>query len=438
MSIKIAVVGTGYVGLVSGACFASIGHEVICIDNNRDKIEKLLRKEVVLPIYEPGLDELVQKNVEEGRLNFTTDLKFAVENSDIVFIAVGTPQCEESGQANLKYVHQVAKEIAGYINKYTVIVNKSTVPIGTGDAVSKIVSSVNSQVEFSVVSNPEFLREGFAIADFLKGDRVVVGVENARAQELMRKVYQPLEEQGMPVIFTKVKSAEMIKYAANAMLSVKLCFMNNIADLSERLDVDVQDVAEGIGLDSRIGSKFLQVGPGFGGSCFPKDIMALNYIASQNDCDLPIIQATIDSNNDRKVRMAEKIENALGGSLDNKNIGVLGLAFKGNTDDCRESPAIAIIKLMQEKGANITAFDPEAMEESTHYISDITYASNKYEVCNNADALVILTEWDDFKELDLGLVKSKLKNPVLVDLRNLHNPQKVRMSGIEYHSVGRP
>ncbi|HAG53441.1 MAG TPA: UDP-glucose 6-dehydrogenase [Alphaproteobacteria bacterium] len=434
--MKIAVVGTGYVGLVSGTCFASIGHEVVCIDNNKDKIDNLNNRGVI-PIYEPGLEDLVKQNVAEGRLEFTTDLKAAVAASDVVFIAVGTPPRPDNGQADLKYVYQVAEEIGEAIDGFTVVVDKSTVPIGTAEEVTAIIEKVNPEADFAVVSNPEFLREGFAIDDFLNGDRVVVGVENSQAEELMKEVYIPLEKRGVQVLMTRVKTAEMIKYASNTFLATKLGFINEIADLCEKVGADVDQVAHAMGMDTRIGAKFLQAGPGFGGSCFPKDTMALEYIAKENGCDLSIVKATIDSNVNRKLRMAEKVAEALDGSLEGKTIGVLGLAFKGNTDDTRESPAIAIIKEMQKMGASIKAYDPAAIEEAKHELTDVKYGSDEYSVCDNADALVILTEWTQFAVLDLELVKAKLNNPILVDLRNLYSVAEVTTKGLKYYSIGR-
>lgn len=437
MSVKIAVVGTGYVGLVSGTCFASIGHQVVCIDNDVSKINNLQKEDVILPIYEPGLDDLVKSCVDDGKLSFSTDLKSSVAGADAVFIAVGTPPRPDNGQADLKYVYQVAEEIGNALDGFTVVVDKSTVPIGTADEVAEIIKNVNPNAKFSVASNPEFLREGFAIDDFLNGDRVVVGVEDQYSENIMKSIYKPLEDNGMPVMFTKVKAAEMTKYAANTFLATKLGFINEIADLCEKFSIDVQDVSKCIGLDSRIGSKFLQAGPGFGGSCFPKDTMALNHIAQENGCSLSIVKATIDSNVNRKSRMASKVADALNGSLDGKKIGVLGLAFKGNTDDTRESPAIAIIKVMQEMGAEITAYDPAAMEEAKHELTNINYASNEYDACEDAEAVVILTEWDQFGYLDLDVLKSKLLTPIMVDLRNLYEPKDVISKGIVYHSIGR-
>jgi UDPglucose 6-dehydrogenase len=434
--MKISVIGTGYVGLVSGTCFASLGHDVICIDNDEKKIREL-NEEGILPIYEPDLEGLVTQCVESGKLTFTTDTKAAVAKSDIVFIAVGTPPRADNKQADLKYVYQVAEEIGQAIDGYTVVVNKSTVPVGTADEVTEIIKKFKSEDEFDVVSNPEFLREGFAIKDFLEGDRVAVGLSSEKARQVMKQVYLPLEQNDMPVIYTDPKSAEMAKYAANTALAIRICFINEIADLCEKVGANIEDVAYIMGLDSRIGLKFLKTGPGFGGSCFPKDIMALEYTGRQYGCNLSLVKSMIESNNNRKQAMAEKISLALGGDLDGRTIGILGLAFKGNTDDCRESPAIAIIKVLQQMGANIVAYDPEAMDEAKHLLNDISYAEDSYSVCDNAEALIILTEWDEFAELDLQLVKSKLQTPMLIDLRNLYEPSEVRKQGLVYHSIGR-
>ena len=434
--MKISVIGTGYVGLVSGTCFASLGHDVICIDNDEKKIREL-NEEGILPIYEPDLEELVTQCVESGKLTFTTDTKAAVAKSDIVFIAVGTPPRADNKQADLKYVYQVAEEIGQAIDGYTVVVNKSTVPVGTADEVTEIIKKFKSEDEFEVVSNPEFLREGFAIKDFLEGDRVAVGLSSEKARQVMKQVYLPLEQNDMPVIYTDPKSAEMAKYAANTALAIRICFINEIADLCEKVGANIEDVAYIMGLDSRIGLKFLKTGPGFGGSCFPKDIMALEYTGRQYGCNLSLVKSMIESNNNRKQAMAEKISLALGGDLEGRTIGILGLAFKGNTDDCRESPAIAIIKVLQQMGANIVAYDPEAMDEAKHLLNGISYAEDSYSVCDNAEALIILTEWDEFAELDLQLVKSKLQTPMLIDLRNLYEPSEVRKQGLVYHSIGR-
>jgi UDPglucose 6-dehydrogenase len=434
--MKIAVVGTGYVGLVSGACFSSIGHNVICVDNNQTKIDNL-NNNGIIPIYEPGLENLVKENVKAQKLSFTTNLDYAVKNSDVIFIAVGTPPRPDNGQADLKYVYQVAQEIANSMDSFKVIVDKSTVPIGTADEVTNIIKNITKNDNFAVVSNPEFLREGSAIDDFLYGDRVVIGAENKQAEELMRKLYQPLEKNNVDIVITKVKTAEMIKYASNTFLAVKLGFINEIADLCEKIGGDVQDVAYAMGLDTRIGAKFLQAGPGFGGSCFPKDTKALKYIASQNNCELSIVNATIESNLNRKKVMAKKIENILDGDLANKNIAVLGLAFKANTDDCRESPSIDIINELLNKNANITAFDPVAMHEAKSILTNINYAENEYDACKNADALLILTEWAQFANLDLNKIKTNLKNPVIIDLRNLYELKTFENTGIAYHSVGR-
>lgn len=442
--MKIAVVGTGYVGLVSGTCFASIGHEVICIDNDQAKIDNL-NNDGIIPIYEPGLEELVKRNVEEGRLSFTTDLNAAVKQASAVFIAVGTPPRPDNGQADLKYVYQVAEEIANAIDKFTVVIDKSTVPIGTAEEVDAIIKKVNPKADFAVVSNPEFLREGSAINDFLEGDRVVVGVENEQAEKIMSEIYKPLSKNGMPVVMTKVRTAEMIKYASNTFLAVKLGFINEIADLCEKVGADVQEVAYSMGLDTRIGEKFLQAGPGFGGSCFPKDTKALKYIADtladdskdKNATRLTIVNATIESNLNRQEVMARKVKTILGKTLKGKKIAALGLAFKANTDDCRESPALNVIKEIQDRRGEVIAFDPVAMNEAKKVTSNITFAKNEYETCEGADALVILTEWPQFASLDLDKIKSKLKSPLIIDLRNMLDPQEVKSKGFEYHSIGR-
>lgn len=442
--MKIAVVGTGYVGLVSGTCFASIGHEVICIDNDQSKIDNL-KNNGIIPIYEPGLEELVKRNVEEGRLSFTTDLNSAVKQSNAVFVAVGTPPRPDNGQADLKYVYQVAEEIANAIDKFTVVINKSTVPIGTAEEVNAIIKKVNPKADFAVVSNPEFLREGSAINDFLEGDRVVVGVENEQAEKIMAEIYKPLSKKGMPVVMTKVRTAEMIKYASNTFLAVKLGFINEISDLCEKVGADIQEVAYSMGLDTRIGEKFLQAGPGFGGSCFPKDTKALKYIADtlaenskdKNATRLTIVNATIESNLNRQEVMARKIKTILGKTLKGKRIAVLGVAFKANTDDCRESPALNVIKEIQARRGEVIAFDPVAMDEAKKVTTNIKFAKNEYEACEGADAVVILTEWPQFASLDLDKLKSNLKSPLIIDLRNMLDPNEVRQKGFEYHSLGR-
>jgi UDPglucose 6-dehydrogenase len=442
--MKIAVVGTGYVGLVSGTCFASIGHEVICIDNDQSKIDNL-KNNGIIPIYEPGLEELVKRNVEEGRLSFTTDLNAAVKQASAVFIAVGTPPRPDNGQADLKYVYQVAEEIANAIDKFTVVIDKSTVPIGTAEEVDAIIKKVNPKADFAVVSNPEFLREGSAINDFLEGDRVVVGVENEQAEKVMAEIYKPLSKNGMPVVMTKVRTAEMIKYASNTFLAVKLGFINEISDLCEKVGADIQEVAYSMGLDTRIGEKFLQAGPGFGGSCFPKDTKALKYIADsladdskdKNATRLTIVNATIESNLNRKEVMARKVKTILGKTLKGKKVAVLGVAFKANTDDCRESPALNVIKEIQARRGEVVAFDPVAMNEAKKVTTNIKFAKNEYEACEGADAVVILTEWPQFASLDLDKVKSNLKSPLIIDLRNMLDPNEVKQKGFEYHSIGR-
>lgn len=442
--MKIAVVGTGYVGLVSGTCLASIGHEVVCIDNDQAKIDNL-KNDGIIPIYEPDLEELVKRNIKEERLSFTTDLNTAVKNADAVFIAVGTPPRLDNGQADLKYVYQVAEEIGNAIDKFTVVIDKSTVPIGTAEEVSDIIKKTNSKVDFAVVSNPEFLREGSAINDFLHGDRVVVGVENEQAEKIMTEIYKPLSKTGMPIVITKVRTAEMIKYASNTFLAVKLGFINEIADLCEKVGADIQEVSYAMGLDTRIGEKFLQAGPGFGGSCFPKDTKALKYIADtlakeskdKHATKLSIVNATIESNLNRKETMARKVKTILGERLKDKKVAVLGLAFKANTDDCRESPALSVIQEIQNRRGEVVAFDPIAIEEAKKVVTNVTFAKNEYEACEGADAVIILTEWPQFASLDLVKIKAKLNNPIMIDLRNMYNPKDVQKNGFEYYSIGR-
>lgn len=442
--MKIAVVGTGYVGLVSGTCFASIGHEVVCIDNDKSKIDNL-NNEGIIPIYEPGLEELVKRNVAEGRLSFSTDLSSAVKECKAVFIAVGTPPRPDNGQADLKYVYQVAEEVANAIEDFTVVIDKSTVPIGTAEEVTEIIKKANPNAKFAVASNPEFLREGSAIDDFVNGDRIVVGVENEQAEKIMSEIYSPLSRKGMPVVMTKVRTAEMIKYASNTFLAVKLGFINEIADLCEKVGADVQEVAYSMGLDTRIGEKFLQAGPGFGGSCFPKDTKALKYIADtlakeskdKNATKLSIVDATIQSNLNRQEVMARKIKTILGSKLKGKKVAVLGLAFKANTDDCRESPALNVIKEIQDRRGDVVVFDPVATQEAKKVLTNVEYAENEYDACKGADAVVILTEWAQFGALDLDKIKENLNTPVMIDLRNMYNPEDVKSKGFQYHSIGR-
>lgn len=433
--MKIAMIGTGYVGLVSGACFSEFGTEVVCVDKDASKIERLLNGEI--PIYEPGLDNLVAKNTEAGRLSFTTDLQAAVKSADAVFIAVGTPSRRGDGHADLSYVYAAAKEIGEAIDGYTVVVTKSTVPVGTGREVERIIREVRPDASFDVASNPEFLREGSAIEDFMRPDRVVIGTDSDRPVEMLRQLYRPLYLLETPILFTKIETAELIKYAANTFLAAKITFINEIANLCEKVGADVQDVSRGIGLDGRIGSKFLHAGPGYGGSCFPKDTLALVKTAQDMGAPLRIIETVVDVNDRRKEEMAEKIIEACGGSVDGKTIAVLGLTFKPNTDDMRDSASLAVIPALQARGARVRAFDPQGMREARELLEDVTFCGDAYETMEGADALAILTEWNEFRLLDLGRVKSLLSYPLLIDLRNIYKDDELRTAGFDYHGIGR-
>ncbi len=434
--MRIAMIGTGYVGLVSGACFSEFGIEVICVDKDETKIEGL--KQNRMPIYEPGLDALVADNVKAGRLSFTTDLKAAVAQSDAVFIAVGTPSRRGDGHADLCYVYAAAKEIAESLNGYTVVVTKSTVPVGTGREVETIIRNTRPDADFDVVSNPEFLREGSAINDFMRPDRVVIGTEAERARAVMKQLYRVLYLIETPIVFTSLETSEVIKYAANTFLAAKITFINEIADLCEAVGANVHDVAKGIGLDGRIGKKFLHPGPGYGGSCFPKDTLALVRTARDKGSPLRIIETVVAINDERKKRMADKIIAACGGSVAGKTIAVLGLTFKPNTDDMRDSPSLEIIPALQKAGATVRAFDPEGMEEAQKQLSDVVYCEDAYSTMEGADALAVLTEWNEFRALNLTRVKSLLKAPILVDLRNIYEPAEMVASGFSYSSIGRP
>jgi UDPglucose 6-dehydrogenase len=433
--MNITMIGSGYVGLVSGACFADFGHTVICVDSDAGKIERLLRGEI--PIYEPGLDELVANNVRQGRLSFTTDLAPAVKGADAVFIAVGTPSRRGDGHADLSYVYAAANTIAGALDGYTVVVNKSTVPVGTGDEVERIIRAANPQADFSVVSNPEFLREGAAIEDFKRPDRVVIGVEDARAREVMEEIYRPLSLNAPPLVFVGRRTSELTKYAANAFLATKITFINEIADLCEKVGADVQEVARGIGLDKRIGAKFLHAGPGYGGSCFPKDTLALIKTGQDEGSSLRIVETVVAVNDARKRAMARKIVHALGGSVRGKRIALLGLAFKPNTDDMRDAPALAIVASLAGDGAEVHAYDPESMAQARPLMPEVIFHDDAYSALEGADAVAIVTEWDAFRALDLDRVKRLLRQPVLVDLRNVYRPAEARKHGLDYVSVGR-
>ncbi|WP_419808276.1 UDP-glucose dehydrogenase family protein [Sphingomonas sp.] len=433
--MKIAMIGSGYVGLVSGACFADFGHDVVCVDKDAGKIERLLAG--VMPIYEPGLDDLVARNVAGKRLRFTTDLGEGVRGADAIFIAVGTPSRRGDGHADLSYVYAAAKEIGEALDGYAVVVTKSTVPVGTGDEVERILKEANPTAEFGVVSNPEFLREGAAIDDFKRPDRIVIGSEDPRATAVMQQVYRPLYLNNAPILVTGRRTAELIKYAGNAFLATKITFINEIADLCEKVGADVKDVSRGIGLDNRIGSKFLHAGPGYGGSCFPKDTLALLKTSQDHEAPQRIVEAVVAVNDTRKRAMGRKVIAAMGGEVRDRTIAVLGLTFKPNTDDMRDSPAISVIQTLQDAGALIRAYDPEGMEQAKPLLAGVEFVGDAWAAIEGADALVIVTEWDAFRGLDLARVKASLKTPVLVDLRNIYDPAQVRAAGFTYASIGR-
>ncbi|CAN7522131.1 UDP-glucose 6-dehydrogenase [Ensifer adhaerens] len=435
--MKITMIGAGYVGLVSGVCFADFGHDVVCLDKDESKIDALMQGRI--PIFEPGLDQLVASNVASGRLTFTTDLVAAVADSDVIFIAVGTPSRRGDGHADLSYVHAAAREIAENLKGFTVIVTKSTVPVGTGDEVERIIRETNPDADFAVVSNPEFLREGAAIEDFKRPDRIVIGLsgDDARARDVMTEVYRPLYLNQSPLVFTSRRTSELIKYAGNAFLAMKITFINEMADLCERVGANVQDVARGIGLDGRIGSKFLHAGPGYGGSCFPKDTLALVKTAQDYDSPVRLVETTVAVNDNRKRAMGRKVIAAAGGDVRGRKIAILGLTFKPNTDDMRDSPAIVVVQTLQDAGAHVIGYDPEGMENAKKVIDGIDYASDPYEAANEADALVIVTEWNEFRALDFRRLKTVMKTPILVDLRNIYREDEVVKHGFSYSSVGR-
>jgi len=429
------MIGTGYVGLVSGACFSEFGHSVTCVDLNAAVIERLKAGEI--PIFEPGLDDLVERNAKAGRLAFTTDLAEGVKDADAVFIAVGTPSRRGDGHADLSYVYAAARQIAGAVPHNCVIVNKSTVPVGTATEVERIAREVAPDKAISVASNPEFLREGSAIEDFMRPDRVVCGVADDHAREVLKAIYRPLSLREVPILFADRPTAEVIKYAANAFLAVKISFINEIADLCEKVGADVQGVAKGIGLDKRIGPKFLHPGPGYGGSCFPKDTLALLKTAEDNDVALQIVAATVKVNNERKRAMADRIIAACGGSVDGKTIGILGLTFKPNTDDMRDAPSLVILPALQEAGAKVKAFDPEGVKAAAPLLPGVEMCGDAYAALEGADAAVLLTEWNEFRALDLERVGGGLKAPVFVDLRNVYPVEDVLQKGLRYSSIGR-
>jgi UDPglucose 6-dehydrogenase len=430
------MIGAGYVGLVSGACLADFGHHVVCVDKDSSKIDALTRGQI--PIFEPGLRELVHRNVEQGRLSFSNSLHDPVRLAEAVFIAVGTPSRRGDGHADLSYVYEAAKEIAAALDGFTVIITKSTVPVGTGDEVERLIREARRDADFAVASNPEFLREGAAIHDFKHPDRIVVGTNDERARAVLTEIYRPLNLNQPPILYTARRTAELIKYAANAFLATKITFINEIADLCEKVGGDVQEVARGIGLDNRIGGKFLHAGPGFGGSCFPKDVRALIKTAQDHDVPLRTLEAVASVNETRKRAMARKVSAIFSGNLRGKTIAVLGLTFKPNTDDMREAPSIALITALQDMGARIRAFDPEGMKQAEAVLEDVTYCEDAYDCSEGADALVIATEWEQFRALDLERLRDLMACPVVVDLRNVYRPEEMQKHGFVYTGVGRP
>ncbi len=434
--MRIAMIGTGYVGLVSGACFSEFGVDVVCVDKDQSKIDRL--KAGVMPIYEPGLDTLVAKNAGAGRLTFTTDIGPAVKGCDAVFIAVGTPSRRGDGHADLSYVYAAAAEIAREIDRYTVIVTKSTVPVGTGREVARIIRETRPDAEFDVASNPEFLREGSAIGDFMRPDRIVIGCETERAQEVMRQLYRPLYIREAPIVMAGLETAELIKYAANAFLATKITFINEIADLCEHVGADVHDVARGIGLDGRIGRKFLHPGPGYGGSCFPKDTLALAKTAADHGSPVRLVETVIDVNTKRKHSMADRVTAMCGGSVAGLTVGVLGVTFKPDTDDMRDAPSLDIIPILQKAGATVQAYDPAGMHEAKAMLPGVDWKDGAYEAATGADVLVIITEWNEFRALQLDRLAEIMKRPAIVDLRNVYNPADAAKAGFAYSSIGRP
>lgn len=433
--MKITMIGTGYVGLVSGTCFSQFGIDVTCVDLDQNKIDRLKQGEV--PIYEPGLDDMVRENIDAGRLHFTTSLENGVKGADAVFIAVGTPTRHGDGHADLSYVYAAAKEIAHAIDGYTVIVDKSTVPVGTAREVAKIIAEENPNADFDVVSNPEFLREGAAIKDFTKPDRVVLGVESDRAKEVMANIYQPLSSNGVEVMMTGLETAELIKYSANAFLAVKISFINELADLCEKVGADIENVAQGMGSDTRIGSRFLQAGPGYGGSCFPKDTLALVRTAEEAGTPVRIVETVVAVNAARKKAMADKVVAACKGDVSGKRVAILGVTFKAETDDMRDSPSLDIIPALQSAGATIHAYDPKGMDEAKELLNDVNWHEDTYSALSGADCAVIITEWNEFRMLDLKRVKEEMNNSILVDLRNMYNPSRMKQEEIEYYCIGR-
>ncbi len=432
--MRVVMIGTGYVGLVSGACFADFGHFVTCVDNDQSKIDNLENGK--MPIFEPGLDTLVARNVQENRLTFATSPELVVKEADVVFIAVGTPARRGDGHADLSYVYAAAEEIAEYLNGYTLIVNKSTVPVGTGDEVDAIVRKANPKAGFDVASNPEFLREGAAIEDFKRPDRIVVGAQSEQAFTHLQELYRPLYLNETPILRTERRTAELIKYAGNAFLATKISFINQISDLCDAVGANVQQVAKGIGLDNRIGAKFLHAGPGYGGSCFPKDTLALSKTAKDHGTPVTIVDTVIEFNEARKHTMIDRIEKALGGSVKGKTISILGLTFKPNTDDMRDAPSLVIIPGLQDRGAIVRAYDPEGMKEASEHFENVEFCDDAYHCMEGGDAAVILTEWDQFRALDRSKLKDLLSKPTLIDLRNIYTLEETK--DLDYHSIGRP
>jgi len=432
--MRVAMIGTGYVGLVSGACFADFGHHVTCVDKDVNKIGALQRGDI--PIYEPGLADLVRANVREKRLEFSMLLPEAVRQAEAVFIAVGTPSRRGDGHADLSFVYAAAREIAARLSGFTVVITKSTVPVGTGDEVERIIRELRPDADVAVVSNPEFLREGAAVRDFKHPDRIVVGCEDERARKVMAELYRPLYLNASPILYTQRRTAELIKYAANAFLATKITFINEVADLCERVGADVREVARGVGLDNRIGTKFLHAGPGFGGSCFPKDALALIKIGQDHEAPLRIVETVVAVNDQRKRAMARKVTAALHGNVRGRIVAVIGLTFKPNTDDMREAPSIALITALQDMGAQIRAYDPAGMEQARAMLQGVTYCDNPYSCAEEADALVIVTEWEQFRALDLTRLKGVMARPVLVDLRNVYREDEIRRHGFDYHGIG--
>lgn len=434
--MKIAVIGVGYVGLVSGVCLAEVGHDVSCVDLDAQKIDKLNQN--IVPIFEPGLSEMVATNRETGRLHFTTDLEDALKGAEAAFIAVGTPSRESDGHADLSYIYAAAKSIAEKAAKPLVIINKSTVPVGTGDEVEEIVKSTRPDLQFDIVSNPEFLREGAAIKDFMAPDRIVVGVESEHAQKVLAEIYAPFAQKNYPILYVNRRTSELTKYAANSFLALKLAYINEVAELCEVVGADIKGVSKGIGLDPRIGEKFLNAGPGYGGSCFPKDTLALVRTAQDHERPLRLIEMIVSINEYRKRAMSRKIAHMCENEVKSKKVAILGLTFKPNTDDMREAPSISIIQGLQDMGAEIYAYDPEGMENAKHILKDVTYCDSALTCIDQADAMVIVTEWDEFRDLPFAEIKKKMRKPVLVDLRNLYDGQTLKAEGFDYQCVGRP